>query len=219
MHDSTILLDKLAQLREADRDFGVFGSEQHHYRLGPCLTEKQIQQFEQRHRITLPQEYRAFLLHVGNGGAGPYYGLLPLESSVVSEEGDFLTRPFPYSNWWNGMTPPNWWNVVSEQREPAQFDPFREEEYFADIHVQGALRLAHEGCGYYRLLVVSGPERGHIWSDERAGDGGIFPLPYQSGSYYVEGFYLIPVEPHSPRVTFSQWYLEWLDKTLQKMSK
>lgn len=219
MRDTTILLDKLARLREADREFRVFGSEQHRYRLGPCLTEMEIQQFEHPHQITLPEEYRDFLLHVGNGGAGPYYGLLPLEKSVESEESEFLARPFPHANWWNGMTPPNWWDVPSEQREPTQFDPRQEEEYFADKHIQGTLCLAHEGCGYYRLLVVSGPERGYIWSDERAGDGGVFPIPHPSGSYRVEGFYLVPEEPQPPRVTFWQWYLDWLDEALQKRSK
>jgi len=51
----------------------------HQYRLNPVLDEQAILTFEKRHNVRLPEDYRAFLLHVGNGGAGPYCGVLPLE--------------------------------------------------------------------------------------------------------------------------------------------
>src|SRR4051812_22972723 len=51
----------------------------HHYRVNPVMDESAVGAFEQRHNIRLPEDYRAFLLHIGNGGAGPYCGVLPLE--------------------------------------------------------------------------------------------------------------------------------------------
>jgi len=50
--------------------------------LGPCLSETEVQTFEAHHGVQLPEEYRCFLLEVGNGGAGPLEGLLPLAESV-----------------------------------------------------------------------------------------------------------------------------------------
>jgi hypothetical protein len=47
--------------------------------LNPCLHESSIADFERKHGVRIPEEYRAFLLHVGNGGAGPPgFGLVRL---------------------------------------------------------------------------------------------------------------------------------------------
>ncbi|GAB3276718.1 hypothetical protein [Kineosporia babensis] len=35
---------------------------------------------------------------------------------------------------------------------------------------RGAVLLAHQGCGYWDWLVVSGPRRGSVWDDARGVD-------------------------------------------------
>jgi hypothetical protein len=54
--------------------FGVIG---HHFVLNPPLTEAEVVAFEQGHQVRLPPDYRHFLTSIGNGGAGPYYGVFP----------------------------------------------------------------------------------------------------------------------------------------------
>jgi hypothetical protein len=49
-----------------------------------------VVQFEKHHNITLPDDYRRFILQAGNGGAGPHYGLLPLEN--IDHEAGLLTE-------------------------------------------------------------------------------------------------------------------------------
>jgi hypothetical protein len=71
------------------------------------------------------------------------------------------------------------------------------------------------GAAIICILVVSGAERGHVWSDERADDGGI--LPYHPGPYRTEGFSLIPLSGARVRMTFLQWYEDWLDTSLQRL--
>ncbi|EDY44976.1 SMI1/KNR4 family protein [Streptomyces sp. SPB074] len=56
-----------------------FGEEQHQFCLGPKLAETRVAAFEAEHGILLPGAYRQFLTHVGGSGAGPFYGLMPLE--------------------------------------------------------------------------------------------------------------------------------------------
>ena len=52
-----------------------FGWESHRYRLNPPLKEGLLTDFEQTHGVTLPTEFRRFVIEVGDGGAGPAYGL------------------------------------------------------------------------------------------------------------------------------------------------
>src|SRR5207253_5786756 len=53
----------------------------------------------------------------------------------------------------------------------------------------GSIALSHQGCGYYWLLVVSGPERGTVWEDNRPTDLPVSPL----------------ADPTGQRITFGRW--------------
>ena len=83
-----IINEKLEKLIKLDKDFSIFGSSSHEYIINPKLTEEEIQNFEEKNQITLPDEYREYLKNIGNGGAGPFYGLLELEDNdnVISCE-------------------------------------------------------------------------------------------------------------------------------------
>lgn len=59
----------------------------HQYKFNSCLNESDIASFEQKFGVKLPEEYRDFLLIVGNGGAGPDYGILSLEQSLEEVAG------------------------------------------------------------------------------------------------------------------------------------
>jgi hypothetical protein len=69
------LLTKLERLRQADPEFLVHGASGHWYRLGPRLTPGWVAWLEAKYGIELPEQYRDYLLHAGNGGAGPHHGL------------------------------------------------------------------------------------------------------------------------------------------------
>ncbi|MEU8762844.1 SMI1/KNR4 family protein [Streptomyces sp. NPDC048659] len=56
-----------------------FGEERHEFRLGPRLPESRIARYEAEHGIELPDAYRQFLMYAGGTGAGPFYGLMPME--------------------------------------------------------------------------------------------------------------------------------------------
>ena len=88
----------------------VFGAEGHRYELNAVLPEDTIAAFEREHRIRLPPDYRAFLAELGNGGAGPHYGVFKLgeiddnfsfKPWKTGEMVGVLERPFPYTKDWN----------------------------------------------------------------------------------------------------------------------
>ena len=73
--------EKLKKLIELDKEFSIFGSNSHGYVINSKFTGEELQKFEKRNKITLPEEYKEYLKNVGNGGAGPFYGLLELEEN------------------------------------------------------------------------------------------------------------------------------------------
>lgn len=197
------IFQKLKDLKKLDKDFLCFGAYKHRYKLNPKLSESEIAQFEEDHNITLPEEYKAFLLHIGNGGAGPYYGLEKLENGLYIDldyknenEKIKLSEPFPF-------TKP--WNLIAESFEKDISDEAYtelENEYFDDKWINGLLRVSNYGCGIFMNLVVTGEEYGNIWVDNRCNDGGLCPDPF----FDQEG-----------RTTFLDWYELWLDKELKKL--
>jgi hypothetical protein len=92
----------LSQLRQKDRQRSLFGSAKHFYKVNPPIPLSTIEEFEARHGISLPGDYRLFITEIGNGGAGPYYGLFPfgqLEDRRSWGEGDLVgdvSQPFPH---------------------------------------------------------------------------------------------------------------------------
>lgn len=201
---------KLAQLKKKDATFQIFGAATHKYHLAPPIPERQIRAFEDAHQISLPAEYRAFLLEVGGGGAGPYYGLTAFAECLDhgdEEEPFSLQTAFPHTRYWN---------VKSDSRDltPEEYHVY-EAEYFHNKHIAGSIFVCHEGCGYNILLIVSGAERGTIWQDGRVSDGGIYPL----SAYHpppTERFAPIYQSVNHKRMSFIEWYEQWLDTSLSK---
>src|SRR5262245_45385533 len=70
------IAEDLSRLRAAKVE--VFGSGAHRFDLRAPLSPPELAAFEERHQVKLPEDYREFLIRVGRGGAGPYYGLFAL---------------------------------------------------------------------------------------------------------------------------------------------
>ena len=74
------LKDLVKRAGKKDGTREIFGSSKHGYKLNPTVTQEEDRRFEAHWHLTLPDEYVFFLTKVGNGGAGPYYGLYSLEN-------------------------------------------------------------------------------------------------------------------------------------------
>ncbi|MEV6399076.1 SMI1/KNR4 family protein [Streptomyces sp. NPDC051907] len=198
----------------ASRD--VFGALRRRWaELKQPLTHDELAELEAQIGVRLPKEYRDFLVHVGAGGAGPAYGLFPVRrvQGRWRWEGDgadmtdlsTLAQPFPEQ----GPDPEILDALLAERPEEEDFDEIEEFDdaieawderwdavMFAPERTAGAIVICHLGCALREWLVVSGPHRGTVWSDGRADDVDLAPLPDDDGN----------------PMTFARWYTDWLEK-------
>ena len=172
-------IDDLAKLSKelavSDPAYRVFGAGTHRYRSGPILREEDLASFEAEHQVKLPLDYRAFLTTVGDGGAGPYYGLSQLSHTT---DGTVPYLPFVWSKAVFVHSPADI-GLTAADVEATKFDGSE-----LAMSLPGVLFLAHEGCGYFQFLVVNGPAYGTIWSDWRAADCGLVPTGLTFSAWY-----------------------------------
>ena len=90
----------------------IFGADIHEFQIEPPLSETSIDSFERQYGIVLPGEYRRFLASIGNGGAGPFYGVFPLGKvdngfnlrAWTTADIGVLSKPFLFEEAWNDLT-------------------------------------------------------------------------------------------------------------------
>jgi hypothetical protein len=200
--------DRVLTLAESDQRHQVFGALGHTFRLEAPVEVEDLNRAEAQWGVTLPADYRTFLLTVGAGGAGPFYGLVELEHDGTgwgwrqyphegSTDIDRLAEPFP-----GEIDPELLRQALAGEPDASSYDDDEafeeayeewrttyEDWYFSPDHTVGAVRLAHQGCATHDWLVVSGPHRGQVWTDDRASDCGL----------------------SLTAASFTDWYLRWLD--------
>lgn len=193
---------KFDRLKQLDKNFEVFGSEKHKYSFNKPKSEKELAEFEKRNGIKLPEDYKTFLIEIGNGGAGPYYGLEPIGNGLYADldyrdksDTNDLSKPFPHTQHWNLD-----FGEITDQNEDEYFEQ-KDKEYFQNKWANGLLRISNFGCGVSMNLVVNGQEYGNIWVDDRCNEQGIYPNPY------IE---------NRERISFLDWYEHWIDIELKE---
>ncbi|MEO6304264.1 MAG: SMI1/KNR4 family protein [Bacteroidia bacterium] len=187
---------KLHELASKDKNTVIFGASKHKYQLNSIRTEAQVSAFEAKHKIKLPTGYRAFIKEIGDGGAGPYYGLESLETSLYNDldykdDNELIdpSIPFPHTEAWNMEMP---------DTDSDEYD----ELYFDKKLMGGVLRLCNYGCGVSMNLVVTGSEAGNMWVDDRCNENGIFPDQYFG---------------NEEKIDFLTWYELWLDESIKEV--
>ena len=160
---------KLLIAKNADKDLKVFGADSHKYFLGERANNDEILKFEKEYNLKLPEEYKIFLLHIGNGGisyadsaAGPGYGIYPLgknanelvyENTELYLKQDCKIHPKMTDEFWSDL------NKNIEEN-----DDISTEELDLELGkiFSGLLSIGTQGCTYYYALVLNGEFKGRI---------------------------------------------------------
>ena len=165
--------------------------------MNPPIALEEVIEIENQYDVIFPDEYRAFITTVANGGFGPNFGFLSIERSLqwlYSEifrnkiYYDYLKIPFVHTSIYNPDEDP----YVLELRKKCNRGEIPQSECDAvyDYLTAGTMTISLEGCGYYYFLVITGATRGQVWFNADVGDGGYHPL----------------------NLSFLDWYEQWLDE-------
>lgn len=145
---------------EMDKDRQVFGAGRHQYLLNPVAAPEKVARFEAQYHVKLPPEYVFFLTQVGNGGAGPYYGLYSLEKLAMYTEyldqyteADEQGLPALIDR---RMTDRDWAEAMERGEDDEAYDGVMKEV------CSGLLVIGTQGCTYDNLLMWKGSERGKV---------------------------------------------------------
>ncbi|WP_330298741.1 SMI1/KNR4 family protein [Streptomyces sp. NBC_00503] len=181
--DARAVRARLRQMASEDPGAARHGAASHRYELAAPLSEAEIRAFEAEHRCRLPAEYRSFLATVGDGPAGPAYGLMPLTTPHPGADADGAAQ-----GEWEDDRRPGRMAAPCPLLEPRPFDEGRTFDPDEGLTL-GTLVLADHGCGMYSRLVLNGPLAGQVWH-----------LDQDFGSCV----------PESP--DFRAWYTAWLEE-------
>jgi hypothetical protein len=180
----------LATLRELDPDLRRFGAKSHRYQLAAPLDDDDLTEVERRYGARLPDGCRAFVTELGDGGAGPYWGLHSVAAGVgrlfdMFEDEPVLDADFPFDE------DVDFARLVQPPKDDAAWDALQD-RYFVPATYAGTLPISDFGCGESYLLVVRGARAGEVWVDGLSNGSGFFSL----------------------RVGFLDFYTRWLDDAI-----
>lgn len=181
--------NKLGKAMRKDTAFSVFGASSHKYRVYEKLTAKELADWQAKNQVTLPESYTQFLTRVGNGGAGPYYGIYSIEKATSYTDSALTTKcvlhPGMTKEEWNHLTEPL---INDEDISDLEYDAAR------DRVLGGMLCIGTQGCEYDMYLVIEGKHRGKI--------------VYTSDFYPDRPFFFVYED------NFLDWYERWLDEII-----
>ncbi|MBO9585388.1 MAG: SMI1/KNR4 family protein [Flavobacterium sp.] len=188
---------KLVIAKDTDTEFEVFGASSHKYIVGETVSNAGILQFEKDYNVSLPESYKMFLMHIGNGGisyqnsaAGPSYGIFPfgehIQELIYMNPENCLEK--------NCVIYPKMSDESSSEltRKIDENEDLSEEEFDEELGKMfaGILPIGSQGCSYYYGLVLNGEFKGRVVGVD---------LDRQKPYFVFES-------------NFLDWYERWLDE-------
>lgn len=181
---------------EIDKNFKLFGASSHKYRLNDPVSVDFVRAAEEKYAFALPDDYFRFITEIGDGGAGPDYGLYSFEEFITKDKYPaneevrqslrlpFEIRPMTAEDEASSILAEGF---LEQNRERCFVDPRSEGDDF-DPLPRGFLVIMTRGCQYDVGIALSGEHRGQV-----------FDIGY-------EGDFILTAN------SFEEFYRQWLDK-------
>lgn len=221
----------LHQARRWDMDFPLFGSHSHAHLFQPPLPVEDAEAWEELMEVRLPEDYRLYLTRLGNGGAGPAYGIAsfrcPLqdclrEPAVFSDDqeerfNDLARRWYAYSNEDEDQLYRAYCEQTSEERRMNCCDwsearyRFVEKTVIHFLFKSGQLFIANQGCSQDIYLLLSGSHRGFCHGSSEEYDYS-YPFWYQPSNRRAA---ITWPRYRETLTTFSDYFMDYVNRVEQ----
>jgi hypothetical protein len=182
---------KLKEAGSVDSDQKVFGASSHKYKVNEPISNSAIERFESKYHVKLPLSYKEFLLNIGNGGAGPFYGIYPLGHRIdelAEKAGEFLCSPALIEP---GISDNEWRELTQRIKNDDDISDDEFDQVVAKIY-SGILPIGTQGCTYLHAIVVTGKHAGQVVN--------------------------VDMDLNKPSIcyekNFLDWYERWLDEVI-----
>lgn len=193
------ILEILKQAKCIDSKFEIFGSAKHQYRLNPPLRASFVRRVEEKYGFVLPEDYFRFITEVGDGGAGPDYGIEPFANLLIEGKSPraekfreaytcSLAKLFvPRQMMPDEVEDYAIATIEAYKRNPDRYFIYEKADENDLCNMDGFYILGTHGCQWDFGLALSGEKRGQVFDTDN------------------EGAYGFVAE------SFSEFYQNWLD--------
>ena len=225
MFDISKIRAVLDEASKWDMDYQAFGTEVHLHLLHQPLPLAELETWEEQEGVSLPEDYKTYLTCLGNGGAGPDYGLPPF----LSPDSEFLRCPCVYSRdqeeayrdmickYRHWATTDEWelyleyfpdspgrddaqWQETNKKKWSRQLEKCVKREIWNPMLHNGQMYLANAGCTADLYLILNGSHRGFVHCCDL---DSAYGLPADFPKYCKKEF----------MQDFAAYYMEYVDKT------
>ena len=197
-HDEIVKI--LEQARSIDSKYELFGTTKHKYQLNLPIRPSFVRALEEKYGFTLPDDYFYFITEIGDGGAGPDYGIEPFADLVKkfqdqhaeayqedyrnSLKNAFMPRPMSKDELENfAIATP-----AAYEQNPDKYYIYEKPDDDGLCYLDGFYVLGTQGCQWDFGLVTTGEMRGKVFVTDN------------------EGAYCLVAN------SFGEFYQNWLDR-------
>lgn len=193
MLDIQRIKNVLKYARLWEYDLTVFGSTGHLYCLNTVVDESILTAWETTHGIAIPQDYRDYLTKIGNGFAGPGYGITPfnLERFEPEWKAPCLHAP-EFEDEYNRLA--NEIAILYEKDEGDNQEEILYDALYKRFNYDGVLKIGTNGCAGINAIALNGSTKGFYLS------------LVNELEYYRVG------ESGTGNKPFAEWFMEWLEE-------
>jgi hypothetical protein len=179
----------------------------HGFAFANPVKESRLRRIEEEVQISLPPEYRDFLLRFGDGQVGPGR-FHSFEKGLTSKS----RQPFPLTKPFLGSCSPEH-QCLSQEAQSNNFQKlFIEWELIPKQ--DGVLLICDYGCAMYGALILNGPFYGRVWIlSSNAAYYGPFGGSEALHDEYAPCEWVPTATPKD--YSFFEWYESWLDGQLK----
>lgn len=215
------IIEILNKAHQIDSECELFGASRHQYKLNPPISVSYVHDVEERYGFELPEDYFRFITEIGDGGAGPDYGIT--EFTYLMRKGsspgvDKFLEAYRYSLAKPFTPRPLKADELEEyaaiatkeayERDPDKYFVYNKAEARDLCDTDGFYVLGTRGCQWDFGLITAGERRGQVFDTDNEGG-----YCFQAGSF--EEFYRNWLE----RISDMEWLnkeLEWWRSRLQR---